>query len=85
MVIMTDLQKIFLMYSCLYLAVQFALFASFWVILIVLEKQARVKHAKCKALVAAKRASEQERWKAAYALYHTRYVNKNACHLVKAS
>lgn len=82
---MTDLQKIFLLYSCIYLVITFALFMAFMTVLVWVEKYARIQHAKCKALVAAKRASEKEQWKVAYALYHERYEKKNPCHLVKAS
>jgi len=47
-----------------------ALFLGYYVILIMLERQARIKHAKCKVLMTAKKASEQERWKVAYDLYN---------------
>jgi hypothetical protein len=82
---MTDLQKVFLMYTCIYFVIQFALFMGFWVILVMLERAARIKHAKCKELVAAKRVSEQERWKTAYALYNRRCEKKNPFYLVKAN
>ena len=70
---MTELQKVFLLYTCLYFAVKGALALGFYVILIMLERQARIKHAKCKVLIAEQRSSEQERWKVAYELYDKRH------------
>ncbi len=69
---MTEIQKVFLLYTCLYFVIKGALFLGFYVVLIMLERQARIKHAKCKLLIARQRSSEQERWKVAYDLYNKR-------------
>lgn len=74
---MTELQMIFLMYTCLYLVIKGALFLGFYVILIMMERQARIKHAKCKVLMANKKVAEQERWKVAYALYNKKHGSEN--------
>ena len=74
---MTDLQKVFLLYTCLYFVIKGALFLGFYVILIILERQARIKHAKCKVLMIAKKGSEQERWKVAYDLYNKKRGSEN--------
>ncbi len=39
---MTDLQKVFLMYTCIYFAIKGALFLGYYVILIMLEREARI-------------------------------------------
>jgi hypothetical protein len=70
---MTELQRVFLFYACVYLVVKGALFLGFYVVLIMLERQARIKHAKCKAFIRQKRIDEQQRWKVAYQLYRKRY------------
>lgn len=72
---MTDLQKVFLLYTCLYFAIKGALFLGFYVILIMMERTARIKHAKCKVLMANQRANEQERWQVAYKLYNKKHGN----------
>lgn len=83
---MTELQKIFLFYTCIFFVVQWALFAGFYVVLIMIERQARIKHQKCKELISVKRASEQERWKVAYALYDKKKQNEVANYsMIKAS
>ena len=74
---MTELQKLFLFYTFIFFVIQWALFAAYWVVLIMVEREARIKHAKCKELVAAKRASEKERWQVAYALYDKRDQKEN--------
>lgn len=81
---MTELQKVFLFYTCLYFAVKGALFLGFYVVLIMLERQARLKHAKCKALMVQQKSSEQERWKIAYDLYNKRRSNENVATLREA-
>lgn len=70
---MTELQRVFLVYTGMYFVVIAALYLAFHVALIILEREARLKHAKCKVLVAKKRADEQERWKTAYALYNKKH------------
>lgn len=72
---MTHLQKIFLLYSLVYIAIQFALIMGFREVLKWIEKKGRIEHAKRRELIIAKRAAEQERWKVAYALYHKQYEN----------
>jgi hypothetical protein len=67
---MTELQRIFLIYTGMYFVVLSAMYLAFHVALIMLEREARIKHAKCKVLVAKKRAEEQEKWKTAYDLYY---------------
>lgn len=74
---MTDLQKVFLLYTCIYFVIKGALFLGFYVILIMLERQARIKHAKCKALIARQRVSEQERWQVAYSLYNKKHGSES--------
>ena len=74
---MTELQKVFLLYTCLYFIVKGALFLGFYVVLIMIERQARIKHAKCKVLMASKKVSEQERWKVAYELYNKKCNSEN--------
>ena len=74
---MTELQKVFLLYTCLYFVIKGALFLGFYVVLIILERQARIKHAKCKVLMASKKVSEQERWKVAYDLYNKKRGSEN--------
>lgn len=81
---MTELQKVFLIYTCLYFAIKGALFLSFYVVLIMLERQARIKHAKCKALLLQQRSSEQERWKIAYDLFNKRRSSENPALLKEA-
>jgi hypothetical protein len=70
---MTELQKVFLIYTGMYFVVLGALYLAFHVALIILEREARIKHAKCKVLMANKRADEHERWKTAYALYNKKH------------
>jgi hypothetical protein len=70
---MTELQRIFLAYTGMYFVVLAAMYLAFHVALIMLERAARIKHAKCKVLVAKQRADEQERWKVAYALYNKKH------------
>jgi len=70
---MTELQRIFLIYTGMYFVVLGALYLAFHVALIILEREARIKHAKCKVFMANKRADEQERWKTAYALYNKKH------------
>lgn len=74
---MTELQKLFLMYTCFYFAIKGALFLGFYVALIMIERQARIKHAKCKVLMARKKVAEQERWKVAYDLYNKKHSSEN--------
>lgn len=74
---MTDLQKVFLLYTCLYFVIKGALFLGFYVALIMIERQARIKHAKCKVLMANKKADEQERWQVAYNLYNKKHSSEN--------
>ncbi len=74
---MTELQQVFLMYTCLYFVIKGALFLGFYVILIMMERQARIKHAKCKLLLASKKVIEQERWKVAYDLYNKKRGSEN--------
>lgn len=83
---MTELQKVFLFCTCIFFVIQWALFATYWVVLIMVERQARIKHAKCKELIATKRELEQERWKVAYALYDKKQqADRKTCSLVEAS
>ncbi|NLV21382.1 MAG: hypothetical protein GXY49_05295 [Syntrophomonadaceae bacterium] len=70
---MTELQRIFLVYTGMYFVVLGAMYLAFHVALIMLEREARIKHAKCKVFVAKKRAEEQERWKTAYDLYYKKH------------
>lgn len=70
---MTELQRLFLIYSGMYLVALCALYLAFHVALIILEREARIKHAKCKVLMANKRAQEQVRWKKAYELYYKKH------------
>lgn len=74
---MTELQRIFLAYTGMYFVVLGAMYLAFHVALIMLERAARIKHAKCKVLVAKQRADEQERWKVAYALYNKKHQMEN--------
>ncbi len=67
---MTELQRVFLVYTGMYFVVIAALYLAFHVALIILEREARIKHAKCKVLVARQRAEEKERWSTAYAIYN---------------
>lgn len=82
---MTELQKVFLFYSCVFVVAQFALYLGFHVALIMLERSARIKHKKCKALVQEKRQSEQERWKVAYDLYYQKHPDQAKTALKEAS
>lgn len=81
---MTELQKVFLIYTCLYFVIKGALFLSFYVVLIMLERQARIKHAKCKALLLQQRSREQERWKIAYDLFNKRRNSETPAQLKEA-
>lgn len=73
---MTELQKTFLFYSAIFLVIQGALYLGFHVFLIMLERNARIKHAQCKEYLQKKRASEQVRWKMAYELYDKKQREK---------
>jgi hypothetical protein len=57
---MTELQRIFLVYTGMYFVVIAALYLAFHVALIILEREARIKHAKCKVLVARKRVMNRK-------------------------
>lgn len=75
---MTELQKVFLIYTGMYFVVLGALYLAFHVALIILEREARIKHAKCKVFMANKRADEHERWKTAYALYNKKHQHESS-------
>ena len=70
---MTEFQRLFLFYSCVYLVVKCSLAIAFYVVTIILERQARIKHAKCRKLISEQRVDEAQRWKVAYQLYNKRY------------
>ncbi|HOQ10083.1 MAG TPA: hypothetical protein PLG09_08170 [Syntrophomonadaceae bacterium] len=72
---MTELQQTFLFYTFIYFLIKGGLYVALYVATIVIEKDARMRYAKLRALLARKRAEEAQRWAGAYRLYYQKYHN----------
>jgi len=70
----SELQKVLLIYTCIYFVVKGALALGLYTVLVVKEREARLKHTKYKVYINAKRADEQERYEVAYALYNKKHL-----------
>lgn len=66
---MTELQKVFLFYTFLYFVLKGGCYVALYVALIIVEKNARLRHERFLKHHRQKRAEEQIKWKVAYSLY----------------
>lgn len=66
---MTELQKVFLFYTFLYFVLKGGCYVALYVALIIVEKNARLRHARFLKYHRQKRAEEQIKWNVAYNLY----------------
>ncbi len=65
---MTELQRLFLLGVFVYYVFKGSMYVVLYVALIVVEKNARMRHAQIREMLKGKRADEKERWKVAYSL-----------------
>lgn len=65
----TELQKVFLFYTFLYFVLKGGCYVALYVALIIVEKNARLRHERFLKYHRQKRVEEQNQWKVAYNLY----------------
>jgi|GEM_PF-1422041 hypothetical protein len=75
---MSSLQKTFLLYVFIYFLCKGALYCSLYVICVMIEKNARMRWAKLRVILKAKREDEERRWSTAYRLYYQREAERKA-------
>lgn len=73
---MTELQQTFLFYTMIYFLLKGAVFVAFYVVTIIIEREARIRHAQLKVYLKHKRKAEEARWQVAYSMLNNKKLAK---------
>ncbi|NLJ72982.1 MAG: hypothetical protein GX333_08230 [Syntrophomonadaceae bacterium] len=73
---MTELQQTFLFYTMIYFMLKGAVFVAFYIVTIIIEREARIRHAQLRVYLKQKRNAEENRWQVAYQMLNDKKLAK---------